>query len=266
MIMHGISAIARDRATLLRDVTLISSEVIESVYDETLLSTESELMTEAAKFSLFPRFKKFEDKYPEFKEYESLVKEAEAIAGAAGETINDDMGIKIQKFLNKLFGVLTSVTSVILIPFCIFIYPIIYYLLNRFCVWAYDTERFDIAEKELKRGIATMQEVKQKTKDAKTKKRCDEMIAKMEKKMRRMRSAIVAKESGDDVAEDDVDLMAEFEDEITDIDVEDFIDKLDGVDDTTDEEIDRLLEDEDDDVSADSILLPPESVDEEDLL
>ena len=62
MIMRGISAIARDRATLLRDVTLISSEVLESVYDETMLSTETELMTEAAKFSIFPRFKKFEDK------------------------------------------------------------------------------------------------------------------------------------------------------------------------------------------------------------
>ena len=254
MIMRGISAIARDRATLLRDVTLISSEVLESVYDETMLSTETELMTEAAKFSIFPRFKKFEDKYPEMKDYESLVKEAEQIAVAAGGTINDDLGIKIEKFLNKLFGVLVSVGSVLLLPMCIFITPIIHYLVSRYTVWAYDTGRFQIAEKELKRGIATMQEVKEKTKDAKIKKRCDESIKQLEKKLRKIRSGIVAKESGEDIPEDEIDLVAEFEDELTDMDVEGFIDKLDEVEDTSDEEIDRLLED-DDPVSADSILL-----------
>lgn len=270
MIANNIRALARERAKLAHGVTLISSEVLESTIDDRIF--EYEVMTESAKFTFLPRFKTLKGKYPELAKYEGVVNEAQMLLLQSEGTIPSNFGPKCAKTITTILGILFSIESVLLLPFCIFIFPIIDYLLMRLCVWACEEIQFSFAEKQINTTLQALIRLKNSTTDKKLKSQCETHIKKLEKEMAKIQKSentyekkeqikknkakSYRRESVEDLDEDDIDFMAEFEAELHDVDVDELVTRLGTVPDTTDEEVDRIVNSEDPrPFTADKILL-----------
>lgn len=270
MISNSIRAIARERAKLAHGVVLVSSEVMESAIDDRIFGYE--YLTEGAKFSILPRFKTLKNKYPELSKYEGLVKESQNLLLLAEETPPKDFGTKCAKIITTVIGVLSSIDSVILLPFCVFIFPVIGLLFDRLIVWACESLQFTFAENQVMNTIQALTKLKNSTTDKKLKHQCEVNIKKLEKELRKIqgfedahekkeqkkkeKAKSYRRESVDNVEEDDIDFMAEFKDEIEDIDVDELVTRLGTVPDTTDEEVDALLASTDPTpITADRVLL-----------
>lgn len=155
--------------------------------DITMESFEDlDVFTEGAQFSFFPRFKSYAKKFPDLKKYEGLMQEADEILNHEGE-MSEGTGTKIARVCLKILGVLQSIDSVLFLPFCIFITPIIPYLMTRLWKYAFEFLDYSLAEKTSLETISKLKSAKKNTDDPKAKAKIDNLIEKIEKNLKEMR-------------------------------------------------------------------------------
>lgn len=278
MISNSIRSIAKEKAKLAHGVVLISEEVQEDTIDERIFGYEE--FMEGAKFSILPRFKTLVKKYPELGKYEGVVNEAQLLLIENGGEAPKNFGVKCAKVITTVVGIWFSISSVLLLPFCIFILPIIDLLIARVVVWACEELQFSFAEKQITNTIQNLVKLKNSTTDKKLKSTCETHIKKLEKQLKKlqglsdkyeneehkkqMKAKSYRRESVEDMSdEDDIDFMAEFRDELEDIDVDELVTRLGTVPDTTDEEVDAMLASDDPmPITADKILVPSDESDD----
>ena len=182
MIMNALNSIAYERAELLRDVVYIENDITDN-YDDDELFTEA-----ASKFSILPKFKKLVDRYPELKEYEKLVVEVNNLAVQSGNSdkITPMTARKIGTVLLKVWRALTSISGVLTLPFCILLFPIMNYLINRLMVWGMESGELAIAESAILRSIQNATAIREATKDPAVKKKCDKLLKELNTKYQQL--------------------------------------------------------------------------------
>ena len=149
---------------------------------------ESTVFTEEAKFSLFPKFKKLSNQYPELNNAENLIKKINNELEAGGEEPTPTRCKNIQKVLLEILTFIESLSSLVMLPFCIFIAPIFSYLLQRLVTWETANYKFAITESQLETMIAKVKKLANAEKSPKTKKKYEEMLAELEKALDDVRS------------------------------------------------------------------------------
>lgn len=264
MIMNALNSIAYERAELLRDVVYIENDITDN-YDDDELFTEA-----ASKFSILPKFKKLVDRYPELTGYEKLVNEVNDIAIKSGnpDKITSMTARKIGTVIIKVWRAFAAVGGVLLLPFCIFIFPIISLLINRLWVWGLETGEIAIAENAILKSIQNATAIRAATNDPAVKKKCDKLIKELNDKYQKLqvpeelrktnKKAKTVKESADDddFDVDDIEFTSMVDDdEEDDIDDETINDLLAAMPDTKDEDIERILEiDNDEPIDLDDVV------------
>ena len=182
MIMNALNSIAYERAELLRDVVYIENDITDN-YDDDELFTEA-----ASKFSVLPKFRKLVSRYPELKEYEKLVTEVNDLAVQTGNSdkITPMTARKIGTVLLKVWRALTSIGGVLTLPFCILLFPIVDYLINRLMVWGMETGELAIAESAILRSIQNATAIRTTTNDPAVRKKCDKLIKELNDKYQKL--------------------------------------------------------------------------------
>lgn len=146
--------------------------------EQALFLNESVILSEKAKFSLMPKFKMFCDKYPEMRQHAKLISEVESLLIESGKGTGGGKAIamKIARCILRVYGMLQSINSVILLPMCIFILPIVSLLGSRMFKFLAEAGEFKLAEAQSNLMIKELTKLKNETKDASVKKKCDAQI------------------------------------------------------------------------------------------
>ena len=154
-------------------------EFEEATYEEL---AELNVMNEAAKFTIVPRFKQV----PELKRFLNLAEEAEDLINGEGE--NPETGInKVGHCILRFLDILNNVDTILAIPGCIFIIGIPYYLFRRLVEYCIKVGQFAIAKNTAAKIIRNLKQISKETKDPKVKKECEEQIKKIEEASRKLR-------------------------------------------------------------------------------
>lgn len=138
-------------------------------------------VSEEAKFTILPRFKRYSKQYPDLGEHEALINETEALLMKTGDgPIDKTMANKIARTVIKYVSLLESIGEVILWPFCILIAPFFGILISRLWQYAVDTIDYKLAKNTSQKAVKALRKAKERSKDKKYQKKIDEMIKKIE--------------------------------------------------------------------------------------
>lgn len=154
--------------------------------------SDAELYLESAvQFNILPKFKTMVERYPELGKYNGLIAEVE-------NTINDakikdvknpkfkNFGHKAFKLIAKVIKFILAVDSVIALPLCIFIFPVIVYFWDRLWVWAMENVEVELTKSQLKLYLGRVEKLKQKADNDELKKLCDKHIKNLNKSLEKL--------------------------------------------------------------------------------
>ena len=184
--------------------------IYESGMDDELTSLmiehtdDFEYVSEATDFNVFPKFKTMTDRYPELEKYKGLVSEAAKILDDSTDAKNPafkNFGYKAFKVIAKIIKVIFAIDSVICLPFCIFIFPLIGYFWDRLWVWALENAEVELTKSQMKMYIEQLRKLKKITDDKKLAKLCDDQIEKLTASLKKIQDQTSHKvtESSEDV-------------------------------------------------------------------
>ncbi|HAU85651.1 MAG TPA: hypothetical protein DCW90_09140 [Lachnospiraceae bacterium] len=142
--------------------------------------------SESVDFNLLPKFKTMCERYPELKSYKGLIQQAADLIEDSQTSVTNPkykkFGYDALKVLVKLVKVLYSVSSVVVIPYCILILPIISYLWDRLIVWGGECAEIGLVRAQLDLYIKQLNKVRKITDDERVDQECKKLIDKLVKK------------------------------------------------------------------------------------
>lgn len=148
--------------------------------DKRLVLAESSLLLgEAVKYKIFPRFKTLFSKHGDTKKLEKLMEAVEDYRDADGEQLYAERN-KIVTTVLLILKWIVDLYSVVMLPFCIFIIPILYLMFYRLLRYAIDKGEVAVAVSDAKKVISQLKALRNKTADAKLKAKLDEDIKKLQ--------------------------------------------------------------------------------------
>lgn len=151
-------------------------------YTSELDALFEEYLEEEVKFSFLPRFKQ----HPELKSMYSSIDEAEKLLNSEGEPTKNSVE-KFFKLALRILDIYYNICSVITLPMCILIAPIISHLIGRGIEYAIKCGEVLVAESSTKKAIEKLNKVKKETKDPKIKEKCEKQIKSLSDKLSKLK-------------------------------------------------------------------------------
>lgn len=151
-------------------------------YTSELDALFEEYLEEKVKFSFLPRFKQ----HPELKSMYSSIDEAEKLLNSNGEPTKNTVE-NLFKVALRILDIYYNIISVITLPMCILIAPIISHLIGRGIEYAIKCGEVLVAESSTKKVIKKLGKIKKETKDPKVKEKCDKQIKSLSDKLYKLK-------------------------------------------------------------------------------
>lgn len=199
-----------------KDKKIKNIESEELVMENSLFLLESEeILNEKAKFSILPKFKLLCNKYPELKEHSGLMSEVEELLAESGKGMGGKgLALKICRCVLRVYHILQSIDSVILLPFCVLLFPIVILLAKRAFIFLSEAGEFKLAEAQSNLMIQELTKLMNETKDNSVKKKCQAQIDKIKANKSKLKEDVLFETMSLDEAYNIILEGVEFEDEI----------------------------------------------------